>query len=92
MQVPRLQIEPVKAEAQRELDRGWQEDLERLLGRGVAEGRFAISEREIPDRAEQLLALLDGLSTRILLEHGETSRRKVLAAARSAAALLVPRT
>jgi AcrR family transcriptional regulator len=89
---PRAVADETLRKAQRELDQGWQEDLERLLGRGVAEGRFALSDREIPDRAEQLLALLDGLSTRILLEHGETSRGKVLAAARAAAALLVPRT
>ncbi|MFI8521126.1 TetR/AcrR family transcriptional regulator [Streptomyces sp. NPDC085481] len=76
--------------AQRELDRGWQQDLEALLAKGVAQGRFA--PLDVTARASELLALLDGLSTRVVLgyESGPDAR-PALEAARAAAGLLVPR-
>ncbi|MCZ0982248.1 TetR family transcriptional regulator C-terminal domain-containing protein [Streptomyces diastatochromogenes] len=52
-------------EAQAELDTGWQEDLESLLAAGAARGRFA--PLDAGARASELLALLDGLSTRMVL-------------------------
>jgi AcrR family transcriptional regulator len=76
-------------EAQDELDRGWQEDLETLLDRGVEQGRFA--PLDAAERASQLLALLDGLSTRIVIGQRGAERSAVLATARSAAARLVER-
>ncbi len=75
-------------EAQDELDRGWQEDLEALLSAGVERRRFA--PLDVAARASELLALLDGLSTRVVL--GQESRRDprpALEAARSAARLLI---
>ncbi|MGW0465596.1 TetR/AcrR family transcriptional regulator [Streptomyces sp. NPDC003027] len=80
-------------EAQRELDRGWQEDLEALLTKGVSQGRFApMDATEVTERASELLALLDGLSTRVVLgqEQGRDSR-PALEAARAAAERLIPR-
>ncbi|WP_137991895.1 TetR/AcrR family transcriptional regulator [Streptomyces vilmorinianum] len=80
-------------EAQRELDRGWQEDLEALLTKGVAQARFApMVAAEVTARASELLALLDGLSTRVVLgqEQGRDPR-PALDAARAAAERLVPR-
>ncbi|MEV8629614.1 TetR/AcrR family transcriptional regulator [Streptomyces sp. NPDC051079] len=76
-------------EAQRELDRGWQEDLEALLVKGVERSHYA--PLDAPARASELLALLDGLSTRVVLgqESGRDSR-PALDAARAAAALLIP--
>ncbi len=77
-------------EAQRELDGDWQRDLESLLTAGAARGRFA--PLDAPARASELLALLDGLSTRVVLgEGGGPGARPALEAARAAAALLVPR-
>ncbi|MEV8588753.1 TetR/AcrR family transcriptional regulator [Streptomyces sp. NPDC051180] len=75
-------------EAQEELDQGWQQDLEALLAAGVARRRFA--PLDTAARASELLALLDGLSTRVVL--GQESRgdpRPALEAARSAARLLI---
>ncbi|MFE2010356.1 TetR/AcrR family transcriptional regulator [Streptomyces sp. NPDC059491] len=75
-------------EAQEELDQGWQQDLEALLAAGVARRRFA--PLDTAARASELLALLDGLSTRVVL--GQKSRgdpRPALEAARSAARLLI---
>ncbi|GGU83808.1 transcriptional regulator [Streptomyces litmocidini] len=76
-------------EAQAELDTGWQEDLEALLAAGAARRRFA--PLDAAARASELLALLDGLSTRVVLGE-ETGRdpRPALEAARSAARALVP--
>ncbi|KKZ71769.1 TetR/AcrR family transcriptional regulator [Streptomyces showdoensis] len=76
-------------EAQQELDSGWQEDLEALLVKGVERSHFA--PLDAPARASELLALLDGLSTRVVLGQ-ETGRdaRPALEAARAAAALLIP--
>lgn len=73
-------------EAQVELDRSWQEDLENLLATGVARGRFA--PLDTTARASELLALLDGLSTRVVLGQGPEGALEV---ARSAALALVPR-
>ncbi|MFK0225063.1 TetR/AcrR family transcriptional regulator [Streptomyces sp. NPDC090303] len=76
-------------EAQAELDAGWHEDLEALLAAGAARGRFA--PLDVGARASELLALLDGLSTRVVLGE-ETGRdaRPALEVARSAARALVP--
>ncbi|MFD9725693.1 TetR/AcrR family transcriptional regulator [Streptomyces sp. NPDC059072] len=79
--------EPLKA-AQEEIDDSWQRDLEALLAKGVDQGRFA--PMDIPARASELLALLDGLSTRVVLGQRGADRARALAQARSAAALLIP--
>lgn len=74
--------------AQQELDQGWQRDLEAILTKGVDRGAFAIDD--VPGRAAQLLALLDGLSTRVVLGQPGAERPRALAAARDAVAALVP--
>ncbi|MEV7174342.1 TetR/AcrR family transcriptional regulator [Streptomyces sp. NPDC089922] len=79
--------EPLKA-AQEEIDEGWQRDLEALLAKGVEQGRFA--PLDVPARASELLALLDGLSTRVVLGQRGADRALALARARSAAAALIP--
>ncbi|MDA5286320.1 MULTISPECIES: TetR/AcrR family transcriptional regulator [unclassified Streptomyces] len=79
--------EPLKA-AQEEIDEGWQRDLEALLAKGVEQGRFA--PLDVPARASELLALLDGLSTRVVLGQRGADRAAALERARSATALLVP--
>ncbi|MFJ3582264.1 TetR/AcrR family transcriptional regulator [Streptomyces sp. NPDC090127] len=80
-------------EAQRELDRGWQEDLEALLTKGVDQSRFVpMDADEVTARASELLALLDGLSTRVVLgQDPGPDARPALDTARSATGLLVPR-
>ncbi|MFF8275854.1 TetR/AcrR family transcriptional regulator [Streptomyces lateritius] len=80
-------------EAQRDLDRGWQDDLEALLAKGVTQGRFAsLDAAEVTARASELLALLDGLSTRVVLgQESGRDARPALETARAAAALLIPR-
>ncbi|MEU6118309.1 TetR/AcrR family transcriptional regulator [Streptomyces sp. NPDC047117] len=80
--------EPLR-EAQEELDRSWREDLAGLLAKGVAQGRFAAAD--CAGRASELLALLDGLSTRVVLGQPGGDRATALATARSAAARLVER-
>ncbi|MGP3685039.1 TetR/AcrR family transcriptional regulator [Streptomyces sp. IBSNAI002] len=80
--------EPLRA-AQQEIDDGWQRDLESLLAKGVAQGRFAAG-LDVPGRASELLALLDGLSTRVVLGQPGSDRPLALERARSAAAALVP--
>ncbi|MEU9417831.1 TetR/AcrR family transcriptional regulator [Streptomyces sp. NPDC048272] len=80
--------EPLQA-AQQEIDDGWQRDLETLLGKGVQQGRFA-ADLDVPARASELLALLDGLSTRVVLGQRGADRSAALVRARSAAALLIP--
>ncbi|MGW0120834.1 TetR/AcrR family transcriptional regulator [Streptomyces sp. NPDC003327] len=76
-------------EAQDELDRGWQRDLEALLSAGVARKRFAPAD--VPARASELLALLDGLSTRVVIgQEAGRDPRPALDAARAAARILVP--
>ncbi|GEB55629.1 hypothetical protein GCM10017674_63800 [Streptomyces gardneri] len=75
-------------EAQDALDQGWQEDLESLLTAGVARRRFA--PLDATARASELLALLDGLSTRVVLgQESGRDARPALEAARSAARLLI---
>ncbi|MFI1935790.1 TetR/AcrR family transcriptional regulator [Streptomyces purpureus] len=77
-------------QAQEEMDLGWQQDLEALLARGVDAGRFA-RDLDVPARASELLALLDGLSTRVVLGQRGADPRRALATARSAATRLVER-
>lgn len=77
-------------EAQDELDAGWRDDLAGLLARGVRQGRFA--EHDTAAAAAQLLALLDGLSTRLVLGLHGTDRAATLDLARDAARSLVPHT
>ncbi|WP_435975394.1 TetR/AcrR family transcriptional regulator [Streptomyces sp. Qhu_M48] len=75
-------------EAQEELDRGWQDDLETLLAAGVARRRFA--PLDIAARASELLALLDGLSTRVVLgQQSGRDTRPALEVARSATRALI---
>jgi AcrR family transcriptional regulator len=71
--------------AQEEIDLAWQEDLERLLARGVRQGRFGLPEEEVPAAADELLALLDGLSTRVVLGLRGATREGALHTARRAA-------
>lgn len=80
-------------EAQRDLDRGWQEDLEALLTKGVSQRRFAAMDAaEVTERASELLALLDGLSTRVVLGQDQgRDARPALEAARAAVERLIPR-
>ncbi|WOX20694.1 TetR/AcrR family transcriptional regulator [Streptomyces solicathayae] len=77
--------------AQEEMDLAWQQDLEALLAKGVAQGRFP--ELDVPARASELLALLDGLSTRVVLAQGGPSAdpRPALEVARAAAERLIGR-
>ncbi|MCK7624815.1 TetR family transcriptional regulator [Streptomyces sp. RS10V-4] len=75
--------------AQEEMDQGWQDDLAALLAKGAARGRFAPLDPAA--RAGELLALLDGLSTRVVLGQRGTDRARALATARAAARRLVPR-
>ncbi|MEV7566456.1 TetR/AcrR family transcriptional regulator [Streptomyces tanashiensis] len=76
-------------EAQAELDTGWQEDLEALLAAGAARRRFA--PLDAGARASELLALLDGLSTRVVLgQETGPDPRPALETARSAARALIP--
>ncbi|MEE4418103.1 TetR family transcriptional regulator C-terminal domain-containing protein [Streptomyces bugieae] len=77
-------------QAQGELDQAWQDDLETLLSKGVERGRFA--PLDVAAHASELLALLDGLSTRVVLGQRGTDHRRALASARSAAERLIPRT
>ncbi|MCZ0972324.1 TetR/AcrR family transcriptional regulator [Streptomyces albulus] len=75
--------------AQEEMDQGWQDDLASLLSRGVARGRFA--PMDTTARAGELLALLDGLSTRVVLGQRGTDHDRALTVARSAARRLIGR-
>ncbi|MEV7615643.1 TetR/AcrR family transcriptional regulator [Streptomyces sp. NPDC089799] len=74
--------------AQEEIDLGWQRDLEALLARGVEQGRFA--PMDVPARASELLALLDGLSTRVALGQRGADRATAVTQAASAATRLIP--
>lgn len=71
--------------AQDEFDRAWQEDLEQLLLRGVRQGRFGLPQGEVPEAADALLALLDGLSTRVVLGLRGATREGAVRTARNAA-------
>ncbi|MGW3085330.1 TetR/AcrR family transcriptional regulator [Streptomyces sp. NPDC001108] len=81
--------EPLR-QAQAEIDRGWQKDLETLLAQGVRQGRFA-ADLDPSARADELLALLDGLSTRVVLGQRGADRERALRMARSAAERLIER-
>ncbi|MFJ5720635.1 TetR/AcrR family transcriptional regulator [Streptomyces sp. NPDC093149] len=81
--------EPLR-QAQAEIDRGWQDDLESLLAKGVRQGRFA-ADLDVTTRASELLALLDGLSTRVVLGQGGADRDSALRMAMSVTARLVER-
>ncbi|GAA3475799.1 TetR/AcrR family transcriptional regulator [Streptomyces yanii] len=81
--------EPLR-QAQAEIDRGWQEDLESLLAKGVRQGRFA-EGLDTAARASELLALLDGLSTRVVLGQRGADRASALRMALSATERLVER-
>ncbi|MFC9627139.1 TetR/AcrR family transcriptional regulator [Streptomyces sp. NPDC056930] len=81
--------EPLR-QAQAEIDRGWQEDLESLLAKGVRQGRFA-ADLDAAARASELLALLDGLSTRVVLGQHGADRDSALRMALSATERLVER-
>ncbi|MGV9878548.1 TetR family transcriptional regulator C-terminal domain-containing protein [Streptomyces sp. NPDC003006] len=80
--------EPLRT-AQEELDQGWQDDLTALLALAAAANAFAVDDAA--GRAGELLALLDGLSTRVVLGQRGADRRSALASARSAARRLVGR-
>ena len=54
----------------------------------MEQGRFA--PLDVPARASELLALLDGLSTRVVLGQRGADRATALERARSATALLIP--
>ncbi|MFE7329549.1 TetR/AcrR family transcriptional regulator [Streptomyces sp. NPDC057565] len=81
--------EPLR-QAQAEIDRGWQEDLESLLAKGVRQGRFA-EGLDTAARASELLALFDGLSTRVVLGQRGADRASALRMALSATERLVER-
>ncbi|MFJ9683278.1 TetR/AcrR family transcriptional regulator [Streptomyces sp. NPDC101194] len=81
--------EPLRR-AQAEIDRGWQDDLESLLAKGVRQGRFA-ADLDATTRASELLALLDGLSTRVVLGQGGADHDSALRMAMSVTARLVER-
>lgn len=81
--------EPLR-QAQAEIDRGWQQDLESLLAKGVRQGRFA-EDLDTATRASELLALLDGLSTRVVLGQRGADRASALRMALSATERLVER-
>ncbi|MFE7244009.1 TetR/AcrR family transcriptional regulator [Streptomyces sp. NPDC057580] len=81
--------EPLR-QAQAEIDRGWQEDLESLLAKGVRQGSFA-EDLDTAARASELLALLDGLSTRVVLGQRGADRASALRMALSATERLVER-
>ncbi|MFB6553967.1 TetR/AcrR family transcriptional regulator [Streptomyces sp. NPDC056405] len=74
--------------AQAEIDVGWHEDLGSLLAEGVRRGRFAAG-LDTAALASALLALLDGLSTRVVLGQHGADRAGALETARSVAARLV---
>ncbi|MCF2529082.1 TetR/AcrR family transcriptional regulator [Yinghuangia soli] len=73
--------------AQDEIDLGWSADLEKVLAAGADRGVFALDDAAAD--ASELLALLEGLSTRVVLGLGGTTREDALAAARRAAGRLL---
>ncbi|MYW03919.1 TetR/AcrR family transcriptional regulator [Streptomyces sp. SID3343] len=72
--------------AQDDIDRGWCEDLTTILAKGAAKGVFPGVDPAAD--ASELLALLEGLSTRTVLGLGATTREVALAMARRAAGRL----
>ncbi|WSY16394.1 TetR family transcriptional regulator [Embleya sp. NBC_00896] len=73
--------------AQDEIDRGWQDDLTAILVKGAAKGIFTVEDPAAD--ASELLALLEGLSTRTVLGLGGTTREVALAMARRATERLI---
>ena len=76
-------------DAQDEIDRGWLETLTEILVRGADRGVFDIADPEAD--ASELLALLEGLSTRTVLGLGGTTREAARSMARRATARLTGR-
>ncbi|MDI2126418.1 TetR/AcrR family transcriptional regulator [Yinghuangia seranimata] len=72
--------------AQEEIDAGWQRDLAAILADGTARGAFTVDELDAD--TSELLALLEGLSTRVVLGLAGATRADALTAARRAAARL----
>ncbi|MEV8022452.1 TetR family transcriptional regulator C-terminal domain-containing protein [Streptomyces sp. NPDC086554] len=72
-----------------ELDHGWQQDLEALVAQGADRG--VLTADDAAGRAGELLALLDGLSTRVVLGQRGADRGGALASARSTAERLIGR-
>ncbi len=81
---------PELREAQAELDRGWHEDLVRLVDDGVRAGEFAPTDAEA--FSVRLRAMLDGFSTQIVIgvpgvdrdvlaDHAKDHARRTLAPA-----------
>ncbi|GCE01658.1 TetR/AcrR family transcriptional regulator [Embleya hyalina] len=68
--------------AQDEIDLGWQRDLAAVLARGAAKGVLVVDDPVVA--ASELLALLEGLSTRTVLGLGGTTRDGALVLARRA--------
>ncbi|MGR6996924.1 TetR family transcriptional regulator C-terminal domain-containing protein [Yinghuangia aomiensis] len=60
--------------AQEEIDRGWQADLETVLRSGAERGAWAAED--VATAASDLLALLEGLSTRVVLGLAGTGREE----------------
>ncbi|MFI1579819.1 TetR/AcrR family transcriptional regulator [Embleya sp. NPDC020630] len=73
--------------AQDEIDLGWQRDLATVLARGAAKGVLVVDDPAMA--ASELLALLEGLSTRTVLGLGGTTREGALVLARRATGRLV---
>ncbi|WP_406296563.1 TetR family transcriptional regulator [Embleya sp. NBC_00888] len=73
--------------AQDEIDRGWQDDLVTVLVRGADKDVLVIDDPVA--EASELLALLEGLSTRTVLGLGGTTRDGALAMARRATGRLL---
>ncbi|OPC85146.1 TetR family transcriptional regulator [Embleya scabrispora] len=73
--------------AQDEIDLGWQRDLAAVLARGAAKGVLVVDDPVVA--ASELLALLEGLSTRTVLGLGGTTRDGALALARRATGRLL---
>ncbi|MGC0420856.1 TetR/AcrR family transcriptional regulator [Embleya sp. AB8] len=68
--------------AQDEIDRGWQDDLATILARGAARGVLVVEDPA--ETASEVLALLEGLSTRTVLGLAGTTREGALTVARRA--------
>ncbi|WP_439675178.1 TetR/AcrR family transcriptional regulator [Embleya sp. MST-111070] len=73
--------------AQDEIDLGWQRDLAAVLARGAAKGVLVVDDPAVA--ASELLALLEGLSTRTVLGLGGTTREGALVLARRATGRLL---
>ncbi len=76
--------------AQEEIDRGWSDDLEAILRRGTDAGAFSLGDAAAD--TSELLALLEGLSTRVVLGLAGATRDDALDTARRAAGRLTGTT